>query len=171
MNESGNLWAVVFDDAAAAKRAREELRTLQDAHRLSVDDIVIVTRQADGSFELDREPNPAVAVTGGLGLVGFLAGLVVAQPLAGAAVGALMGGALVAAGAGVGISDEFVRAVEAMMAPGATVLLLMDEWGDREAVLYHLRGLGGKVLKTNVDPALAREVQAALGTHPSTTHK
>jgi uncharacterized membrane protein len=169
MNKAGNLWAVVFDDPAAAERVREEVRALQDVHCLILDDVAIVTHLPDGSLRFDREPNPGLAVTGGLGLVGFLAGLVVAQPLAGAAVGTLVGGALAAAGARVGISDEFVREVEALMTPGATVLFVMDEWGDREAVLYHLRGLGGKVLKTNVDPGWAKEVQAALATPPAAT--
>jgi uncharacterized membrane protein len=162
VNKSGNLWAVVYDEPAAAERARAVVRALQDFHCLMVDDVAIVTRRPDGSFELDREPNPGLAVTGGCGLFGFLAGLVVAQPLAGAALGALLGAALAAAGAGVGIGDAFIREVEAMMAPGATVLFVMDEWSDREAVLYHLRNLGGKVLKTNVDPAWAEEIQATL---------
>src|SRR5262249_2911427 len=158
MNEAGNLWAVVFDDPGAAERARAVVRALQDFHCLTVDDVAIVTHLPDGSFKLDREPNPGLAVTGGLGLIGFLAVLVVAQPLAGAAAGTLVGGVLAAAGARVGISDTFVHEVESLMTPGATVLFVMDEWGDREAVLCHLRGLGGQVLKTNVDPGWAEEV-------------
>ena len=168
MNGAGNLWAIVFDDPAAAERARAELRLLEEVHCLLLDDVAIVTRLPDGSFKLDREPNPVFAVTGSCGLIGFLAGLVVAQPIAGAAVGALVGGAIAAIGSRVGISDEFVREVEALMTPGATVLFVMDEWGDREAVLYNLRGLGGKVLKTNVDPEWAKEVQGALATPPAT---
>ena len=164
MIESGNLWAVVFGNPAAAERVREELRVLQDAHCLLVDDLLTVTRLADGSFKLDWEPCPVLGVTADFGLLGFLVGLVLGQPLAGAAVGALAGGAIAAAGARVGIGDEFVREVEALMTPGASALFVMDEWGDREAVLYHLRGLGGKVLKTNVDPGWAKEVQAALAT-------
>jgi uncharacterized membrane protein len=169
MNRAGNLWAVVFDDPAAAERVRAEVRALQDVHCLMIDDVAIVTRLPDGTFKLDREPNSGLAVTGGLGVIGFLAGLVVAQPLAGAAAGTLLGGALAAAGARVGISDEFVREVEVLMTPGATVLFVMDEWGDREAVLHNLRGLGGTVLKTNVDPGWAKEVQAALLNPPTAT--
>ena len=166
MNATSRLWAVVFDNPTAAERLRAELRLLEEDHCLVLDDVAIVTHLPDGSFTFDREPNPALAVTGGLGLVGFLAGLVVAQPLAGAAVGALLGGTLAAAGARVGISDEFVREVEALMTPGTSALFLMDEWGDREAILYNLRGIGGKVLRTNVDPDWAKQVQAALGTPP-----
>ncbi|HJZ60224.1 MAG TPA: DUF1269 domain-containing protein [Gemmataceae bacterium] len=171
MNEAGNLWAVVFDKPAAAEQARAVVRALEDFHCLLVDDVAIVTRLPDGSFKFDRERHPGLAVAGSCGLIGFLAGLVVAQPLAGAVVGTLVGSALAAAGTRVGISDEFVREVEALMTPGATVLFVMDEWGDREAVLYQLRGLGGKVLKTNVDPGWAREVQAALlNPPPATAH-
>src|SRR5262249_14811887 len=144
------------------------IRALEDFHCLMVDDVAIVTRLGDGSFELDREPNPAVAVVGGGGLFGFLAGLVVAQPRTGAGLGALMGGALAGAGAGGRLNDSFVHEVESMMAPGATVLFVMDEWGDHEAVLYHLRGLGGQVLKTNVDPGWAKEIQATLLNPPAT---
>lgn len=173
MSETSNLWAVVFDDPLAARRAREEVRTLEDAHCLIADDVAIVTRLPDGSFEFDREPNPALAVTGGGGLFGFLAGLVVGQPLAGAAVGALLGGALAAttSAARCGIDEEFVREVEALMTPGASVLFVRDEWGDREAIRYHLRGLGGEVLKTNVDPEWVKEVQATLSTLPIRTPK
>lgn len=162
MSQSGNLWAVGFDNPADAQRVREEVRALQESHALLLDDVAIVTCLPDGSFKLDREPIPALSVTGGLTLIGFLAGLVVAQPLAGAVAGALVGGALVAAGAGVRICDEFVREVKAMLTPGATVLFVMDEWGDREAALYQLHGLGGRVLKTTVDPQWATQVQAAL---------
>ena len=168
MSGASRLWAVVFDDPAAAERVRAELRLLEGAHSLLLDDVAIVTRLPDGSFKFDREPDPVLAVTGGCGLIGFLAGLVVAQPLAGAVVGTLVGGALAAVGTRVGISAEFILEVRALITPGASALFVMDEWGDREAILYHLRGLGGKVLKTNVDPEWAKEVQGALATPPAT---
>src|SRR5262249_4995652 len=98
----------------------------------------------------------------------LLVGMLAAQTLAGAAVGALVGGQISALLARVGIGDEFVREVKALMAPGTAVLFLMDEWGDREAVVFHLRRLGGKVVKTNVDPGWAAEVQAALAATPPT---
>ena len=162
MARESNLWAVVFNDTASAEEARTALRGLQSAHCLILADVAIVTRRPDGTFELDREPTPWLTVPGGCGLVGFLAGLVVAQPLAGAVVGTLAGSALVGIGTQVGLSDEFIREVEGLMTLGTSVLFVMDEWGDREAILYQLGGLGGKVLKTNVDPAWAVEVQAAL---------
>ncbi len=93
MARESNLWAVVFNNTASAEEARTALRGLQSAHCLILDDVVVVTRLPDGTLKLDREPNPWLTVPGGLGVVGFLAGLVVAQPLAGAVVGALAGSA------------------------------------------------------------------------------
>jgi uncharacterized membrane protein len=167
------LWAVGFDDPATAEKARAAVCGLQDAQCLVLDDVVLVTCLTDGTFTLDRDPCPVLALAGGGGLVGFLAGLVVGQPLAGAAVGALMGGALtgLAAAARVAIGEEFIREVKTLMTPGASVLFVRDEWGDREAILYQLHGLGGKVLKTNVDPEWVKEVQTALSAPPPETPK
>ena len=44
------------------------------------------------------------------------------------------------------------------MKPGTSAVLVLEDQGDLEVILRAIRGLGGKVLKTNVD--LARE------THP-----
>src|SRR5262245_66130774 len=132
MTQNGNLWAVVFDDPAAAERARAVVRALQDFNCLRVDDVAIVTQLPDGSFKFDRETCPVVAVTTGFGLLGFLVGLIVGQPLVGAALGALTGGSLAVAAARLRISNEFVLEVEAVMIPGAVRLFGMDEWGARE---------------------------------------
>lgn len=48
----------------------------------------MVVRHPDGSFTLDRKPFPAVGNILGCTVAGFLAGLVVAAPLTGAATGA-----------------------------------------------------------------------------------
>jgi uncharacterized membrane protein len=100
--------------------------------------------------------------------VGLVAGLVVAAPLAGAAVGALLGGV----GTGVawtttlGIGDQFVRDVEDMMKPGSSALFVLDDVGDMDVILHRIRGLGGTVLKTNVDLERAKLIQATLAASP-----
>jgi uncharacterized membrane protein len=167
MATASNLWALGFIDHASAEKARAAVCGLQDAQCLALDDVVLVTRLPDGSFKLDRDPCPVLGASGGGALFGFLAGLVVGQPLIGAAAGGLLGGAVAAATSRIGIDAEFVSAVETLMTPGASVLFVMDEWGDREAILYQLGGLGGKVLKTNVDPEWVKQVQAALAAAPA----
>jgi uncharacterized membrane protein len=54
-------------------------------------DLAVVVRHSEGSFTLDRKPFPSLANILACTSVGFLAGLVLAAPLAGAAIGALVG--------------------------------------------------------------------------------
>jgi uncharacterized membrane protein len=167
---NAHLWAVGFDDLARARQVRDELRRLADGpghggKYFFLLDAVVVVRHPDGSYTLEREPVPAVAAANLLGCttVGLLVGLVVAAPLTGASVGALLGGAGSALTAsGVGIVDSFIRDVEAMMRPGTSALFVLDNQGDMDMILHTIRGLGGVVLKTNVDPERVQLIQSAL---------
>ena len=62
----------------------------------------------------------------------------------------------------VGITDDFVRQVEGLIKPGTSVLFVLDEVGNMDAILRGIRGLGGTVLRTSVDPERARLVQSTL---------
>jgi uncharacterized membrane protein len=89
--------------------------------------------------------------------------LVLAAPLGGALVGALIGGAGSALeAASVGIDADFGREVEALMKPGTSALFVLDNEGDMDVILYAIRGLGGTILKTNVDVSRARLIQSRL---------
>jgi uncharacterized membrane protein len=163
MTNSGHLWAVGYDDMGRAHQVRDEITRLGWVkHKLILEDVAVAVRQPDGSFMLDREPFPAAANILGCTAVGFLAGLVIGAPLVGAAVGAAIGGAGTAASATVGIGEDFVREVKGMMKPGTSVLFVLDSGGDMDAILHAIRGLGGTVLKTNVDVERARLIQATL---------
>jgi uncharacterized membrane protein len=61
-----------------------------------------------------------------------------------------------------GISDDFVREVAGLIKPGASVLFVLDDGGDIDAILPAIRGMGGTLVKTNVDQERAKRVQAAL---------
>ena len=127
-------------------------------------DIAVVVRHPDGSFTLDHKPFSVAANIAGCTAAGFLAGLVLGTPLTGAAVGAVLGGAGSAASASaLGIGKDFIREVEGLMKPGTSALFVLDDEGDMEVILYRLRGLGGTLLKTNVDLERARLIQSTLG--------
>src|SRR5262245_8594783 len=159
----GHLWAIGYDDMQRAEQVRDEITRIGwDEHYLLLSDVAVVVRHPDGSLTVDHEAFPTVANIVGCTAVGFLAGLVVAAPLAGAAIGAALGGAGSATAAGVGIGDDFIREVEAMMKPGTSVLFVLDDEGDMDVILDTIRGLGGTVLKANVDVERAKLIQATL---------
>jgi uncharacterized membrane protein len=167
MKSDAHLWAVAYDDAARADQVREEIAQLgwgpgRAAEYLILQDLAVVVRHPDGSFTLDRQPFPGLANVMGCTGVGFLAGLTLAAPLTGAAIGALLGGIVTAVAPRVGISDEFICDVERLMKPGSSVLFVLDREVDMEVVLHTLKGMGGTVLRTNVDLERARLIQSTL---------
>jgi uncharacterized membrane protein len=172
MTKSEHLWAIGYDDMERANQVRDEIVSLGwDKHYLILDDVTVVVRHPDGSFTLNREAFPAASNVLGSSVVGFLAGLVLGAPLVGATIGAAVGGAGTAASvAAVGIGDDFVREVEGLMRPGTSTLFVLDTEGDMEVILHAIRGLGGTVLKTNVDLERAQLIQSTLAA-PSQTSK
>jgi uncharacterized membrane protein len=163
MSTFSHLWAIGYDDVGRADQVRHEITRLGwDTHYLLLADVAVVVRHPDGSFTFDREPFPAMSNLLGCTAVGFLAGLVLAAPLAGAAVGALLGGVGSVAASSVGIGDDFVREVERLMKPGTSALFVLDNEGDMDVILQGIRGLGGTVLKTNVDVERAKLIQSTL---------
>jgi len=167
MTTTAHLWAIGYDDLARAEQVRDQIIQLgwgagQAGKYLILEDIAFVVRQSDGTFTFDRKPFPGLgnilACTG----VGFLAGLVLAAPVTGATIGALLGSAGTAAASHAGISEAFIRDVEAMMKPGTSALFVLDHEGDMDMILHKIRGLAGSVLKTNVDLERAKLIQSTL---------
>jgi uncharacterized membrane protein len=104
----------------------------------------------------------ALGDDGGHTFADFLAALALgAPPLTGAAAGALVRGAGGPA-AEVEIDDGFVSEVEALMKPGTSALFVLDREGSLGAILQGIRGLGGTVLRTNVDARRAKLIQSTL---------
>ncbi len=99
----------------------------------------------------------------GWSAVGFLAGLVLGVPMVGMTIGALAGGAGTAMSlTSAGIAEDFITQAQALMKPGTSVLFVLDCAGDMDVILHGIRGLGGTVLKTNVDVERARSIQSTL---------
>jgi len=155
-----------------ANQVRDEIISLGwHKHYLILDDVAVVVRHPDGSFTLNREAFPAASNVLGCSVVGFLAGLVLGAPLSGATIGAMVGGAGTAISASVVIGDDFVREVKELMKPGTSAIFVLDDEGDMDVILHRIRGLGGTVLKTNVDLERARLIQSTLAAPSAQTSK
>jgi uncharacterized membrane protein len=168
MASTGHLWAVGYDEVSRAGAVRDQIAELgwgtgQAGKDLILLDEAVVIRHPNGSFTLDREPFPGIGDILSCSAAGFLAGLVVAAPLTGAVIGAFAGGAgTLAWAAQSGISADFIQDVEKMMQPGPSALFVLDEEGDMDVILRAIPGLGGTVLKTNVDLERAKLIQSTL---------
>jgi uncharacterized membrane protein len=162
MKKSGHLWALGYDDMERAQEVRTAIARLGETHCLILLDTAVVVRYPDGSLTLDGERFVAVPKMGGRGFAHFLAGLALgAPPLTGATAGAWQR-ALGATSGGVGIGEDFVCEVEGMIKPGTSALFVLDQEGDMDAILQGIRGLGGTVLRTNVDMERAKLIQSTL---------
>jgi uncharacterized membrane protein len=160
---AGHLWAVGYPDTDRAEQVRAQLRALGETACLVLLDTAVVVRYSDGSVTLDGVQFVSVGNIRGSTLASFLAGLALAAPpLTAGAVGELMSGTGPSPAA-VGISEDFVREVEGLMAPGTSALFVLDRERDMAAILQGISGLGGTVLKTNVDLDRTKLVQSTLG--------
>ena len=162
-----HLWAIGYEDMAKAEQVREQIVQLawgagQAGKYLILNDIAVVVRHPDGSFTIDHKAFPGLANILACTGAGLLAGLVLSAPLTGAMVGALVGSTGTVAATQAGISEDFIRDVELMMKPGTSALFVLDHEGDMEIILHKIRGLGGRVLKTNVDLERAKLIQSTL---------
>jgi len=171
MTTAAHLWAIGYGEMDRAHQVLDEISGLawgpgQAGRYLLLLDIAVVVRHPDGSFAIGRKPFPGVANIFACTGAGFLVGLIFAAPLIGATIGALMGSAGTAAATRAGISEEFIRDVEAMMKPGTSALFVLDKDKDMEVILHAIRGLGGTVLKTNVDVDRAELIQSTLAAKP-----
>jgi uncharacterized membrane protein len=168
MTTAAHLWAIGYDDMGRADKVRDVISRLgsgigRAGKYLILLNTAVVVRHPDGSFTFDKKPLTRVTNILGCTAVGFLAGLVLAAPLSGAIIGAVVSGAGIAASAAfAGISTDFVREVEGLMKLGTSALFVLDDQGDMEIILRAIRGLGGTVLKTNVDLERAKLIQSTL---------
>jgi uncharacterized membrane protein len=167
MGPIAHLWAIGYDSEGRADEVRHEIieigwGTGGPVDGLILDDVAVLVRHSDGTFSFDRDRHRAASTILGCTVLGLLAGMVMAAPLTGATVGALLGGAGSAAASYLAIDEGFIREVQGLMRPGTSSLLVLDGGGDMETILHHIRGLGGTVLKTNVDRERARLIQATL---------
>jgi uncharacterized membrane protein len=172
MTTTKHLWAIGFDDVTRADQVRDEiLRIGQDRGELIVKDVVVVVRHPDGSLTIDRQSLDTLNYFLHCTAVGFLAGVAVYAPLTGAIVGAVMGGADVAASAALGIHNDFIREVEGLLKPGTSALFVLDVPKNLDMILDKIRGLGGTVLKTSVDVDRAKLIQSTLSAGAGGTNK
>ena len=161
MTMCGHLWAIGYNDTERAAQVRDEIDRLGEDGRLILLNTAVVVRFPDGCATLDGEPFVSAPDFRGRTLASFFAALALgAPPLTGAAAGALARATCNDSASA--IDNDFLREVEALMRPGTSALFVLDQEGNMDAILRGIRGLGGTILKTNVNLERAQLIQSTL---------
>ncbi|MCP9820838.1 DUF1269 domain-containing protein [Synechococcus sp. Cruz-9H2] len=146
-----NLIVVGFPKVDEAEAVRKELVAIQQEHLISLEDAVVVERDADGQVQLRQAVNLTAAGALGGGFWGSLVGLLFLNPLLGAAVGAGMGAASGAL-SDLGINDGFLRELGETLPKGSAALCLLVRDATPDRVVERLRSFAphAKLLRTSL---------------------
>lgn len=164
MNSSAHLWAVDYDDANRARQAQEAITSLGGPERsIKLLEIAVLACLPDRSFLFNGKP----FLTGNQivrhGALGLLAGFALAVPLLTEdAVARLYDSTAPNASDALGINEKFKQDIASLLRPGRSALLVLGVAEDLTATLIRLRGLGGTILRTNVNVELASLIQSTL---------
>jgi len=155
------LVVMTFNDETAARSVVNDLRKLEKAGRLNIDDTAVIRRGTDGKIHVDEEVDSAVKGGAAIGgVIGLLVGSIV-FPIGGLVLGA-GGGALVGKMMDTGIEKSFVKEVSASLEPGSSALFITSSGGDRDAVVATLRSYRGKVYHTTLEGDAEEYLKRAL---------
>jgi uncharacterized membrane protein len=155
------LVVVGYDDQFKAEEVRLTLLKLQKDYLIDMEDAVVAVKDAKGKVKLHQAVNLTAAGAVSGGFWGSLIGLIFLNPLLGLAVGATAG-AVSGALTDVGIDDRFMKDLATSMKPGSSVLFVLVRKSTPDKVLDHIKGTGGKVLKTSLSHEDEAKLQAAL---------
>jgi len=163
------LIAITYPDITRAQQVRTTLDQLATEHLIDMEDVVYVTKDANGTIELHQSVNlPGVGAAAGAArgaIWGTIIGLLFLNPLAGAAVGAGIGagsGAIAGAASDYGIPDPFVKQLSASMPPNSSAIFTLVRRATTDKVLPRVAQYGGTVLHTSLSAADEAKLDAAL---------
>lgn len=157
------LIAILFDDLATAFEVRASLLKMQKEHLIELEDSVVVTKTASGKIKLDQATSLSAAGAIGGGFWGMLIGLLVLNPLAGAAIGATAG-AVTGKLTDIGLSDQMMKDMAASFQPGSSALFVLVRRVTVDKVLAGLKPFAGKgkVYQTSLDKDTEQTLRDAL---------
>ncbi|MEB3333593.1 MAG: DUF1269 domain-containing protein [Cyanobacteriota bacterium] len=158
-----SLVVVGFPTVNEAEEVRRALVDIQKEQLISLEDAVVVDRDAEGHVHLRQAINLTAAGAASGGFWGVLVGLLFANPLLGAAVGAGVGAASGAL-SDLGINDGFLRDVGESLTTGTAALCLLTRESTPDRVIERLRdhAPNARLLRTNLSHADENQLRQLL---------
>ena len=158
-----DLIAISFKDPAKAFDMRARLAELQKEYLITMEDVVIVTRDDDGKVKLHQASNLTAAGAMGGGFWGMLIGMLFFSPLLGVAVGAGTG-ALSGFMTDSGIDDSFMKKIGEDLTPGSAALFVLVRKATGDKVMDKLKDFAGtgKIIQTSLSNTTEDELRKVL---------
>lgn len=154
-----------FDEQDGAAKARDKLYDLRKEELVRIADACVVTRNKKGRLKFKQARNLVGQGALGGAFWGALIGLLILNPIAGIAIGSVIG-AITGKFGDVGIDDAFMREVSEAIGPDESALfLLVDDWTE-ERVLEELKPFDPELLRTNLSPKDEDNLRKAFGAEP-----
>lgn len=145
-----NLVAITFASEDDARAALGSIRLLEKEGRIGLEDTAVVSKDADGKVHVKNELSSGTET--GIAVGAVLGSLLWFVFPVGAIVGGAIAGGLIGRAAAPGIDGDFVKEVEAGLAPGGSALfLLVKAGGDPGLLIAAMRQYQGTVVQTSLD--------------------
>jgi len=154
-----DLVAIAYPDLATAQQVASNTAEAQKAHKIELEDLVIVERRPDGKVKLHQPSMAGLGAASGA-LWGGLIGLIFLMPLLGMAMGAAAG----AAGGALsdyGIDDKFMKQLGTELDEGGAAVLFLIRSVSVDKVLPEIK-IEGKVIQTSLDNETEQRLTEAL---------
>lgn len=159
-----NLTVLAFANLTQAFQLRDALLALEGERLFHLAEAAVVTREPDGRVQLHQ---PVIDNAAGCAAIGSLTGLIVGTvfmlPGLGVAVGSGIG-AIIGALSDLGVDDQFMKKMGAMLTPGTSALVLLGDKAELDALGQRLGVLlrGSTLLSTTVNPEREAEIRKLL---------
>jgi uncharacterized membrane protein len=157
-----NVVAIAYPDVQTAEQVSATLGQLQKERLITLEDMVVVTRDEGGKVKLHQGISTTGAGAAGGALWGGLIGLLFLAPLLGMAVGAASG-ALGGKMADVGVDDNFMKELGTKLETGTAALIVLVRESTPDKVLPRIQEFGGHVIQSSLSNEREEELRAALG--------
>lgn len=157
------LLAIRFDDPLKAQELLIAMMRLQKRSSVEINDAAIVTNESGRvRIHQTRDANPTQGAATG-GWFGALAGLVFLNPLAGAALGAAIGG-IWAKLHDIGISDDQMREMGESLDQGEGALFVLYDEAYPTHIARELQRFNGFIMHSTFDAGDTEAMTVALAT-------
>lgn len=169
------LVCIAYSGEDTADKVLGDLKGLAREKLIELEDACVVTHDQDGDMHLKQAlPLVRIGAAGGAAtgmLWGGLIGLLFLNPLAGLAVGGVVGagtGALSGSMSDYGIDDKFIKELGANIPRGSSALFLLIRKVTADKVVPKIAHYGGTVLRSSLSNEQEAKLREALG-HAATT--